>query len=133
LTKDQWELQARARNLAEGQIAPRAAEVDRSENYPWKNCHDLREAGFFGLTVPKEFGGLGLGYLEAVLVIEEMAKVCGVTGRIVVEANMGAVGAVTSWPMGARRRNAWSRTSCWPATSRPSASPSRGPAVPPRR
>jgi hypothetical protein len=104
LTKDQLEFQARARNLAEGQIAPRAAEVDRSENYPWKNCHDLREAGFFGLTVPKEFGGLGLGYLEAVLVIEEMAKVCGVTGRIVVEANMGAVGAVMAYGSEAQKR-----------------------------
>ncbi len=104
LTKEQLELQARARSLAEGQIAPRAAEVDRSESYPWKNCHDLREAGFFGLTVPKEFGGLGLGYLEAVLVIEEMAKVCGVTGRIVVEANMGAVGAVMAYGSEAQKR-----------------------------
>ena len=104
LTKDQLELQARARSLAEGQIAPRAAEVDRSESYPWKNCHDLREAGFFGLTVPKEFGGPGLGYLEAVLVIEEMAKVCGVTGRIAVEANMGAVGAVMAYGSEAQKR-----------------------------
>ena len=38
-----------------------------------------------------------LGYLDAVLVIEEMAKVCGVTGRIVVEANMGAIGAIMKY------------------------------------
>lgn len=50
-----------------------------------------------GMTVPKQFGGLGLGYLDTVLVVEEMAKVCGVTGRIVVEGNMGAIGAIMKY------------------------------------
>jgi len=104
LTKDQVELQERARDLAETTIAPRAAEVDRSEAYPWDNCQDLQKAGFFGMTVPKSLGGQGLGYLDAVLVIEEMAKVCGVTGRIVVEANMGAVGAVMAYGSESQKR-----------------------------
>jgi alkylation response protein AidB-like acyl-CoA dehydrogenase len=38
-----------------------------------------------------------LSYIDAVLVIEEMAKVCGVTGRIVVEGNMGAIGAIMAY------------------------------------
>ena len=41
--------------------------------------------------------GKGASYLDAVLVIEEMAKCCGVTGRIVVEANMGAIGAIMKY------------------------------------
>src|SRR3546814_2677561 len=44
-----------------------------------------------GMTIPRDLGGPGLGFLEVALVIEEMARVCGVTGRIAVEANMGAV------------------------------------------
>ena len=51
----------------------------------------------FGLTIPEAYGGRGLGFLDAALVIEEMAKVCGVTGRIAVEANMGAVSAIMAY------------------------------------
>ena len=94
LTPAQQELRARARALAEDVIQPRAAEVDRSEQYPWDNIDALTRAGFMGMTVPQAYGGPGLSYLDAVLVIEEMAAVCGVTGRNVVEANMGALSAV---------------------------------------
>lgn len=93
----QKELQAKARDLASGKILSRAAEIDRSEEYPWDNVEKLVEAGLMGMTIPQEFGGRGLTYLDAVLVIEEMAKVCGVTARIVVEANMGAIGAIMKY------------------------------------
>ena len=97
LTSEQRALQARARELARGPIAARAAEVDRTEAYPWDNIALLTEAGFMGMTVPTAYGGRGASYLDAVLVIEEMAAYCGVTGRIVVEANMGAVGAIMKY------------------------------------
>ncbi len=97
LTAEQEAIQAKARQLAEAVIAPRAAEIDRQESYPWANCQALQETGFFGMTIPRDYGGPGLGYLEATLVIEEMAKVCGVTGRIAVEANMGAIGAIMEY------------------------------------
>ena len=94
LTPEQRELQVRARDLAQTVVAPRAAETDRTEQYPWANVEALVEAGFMGITVPRAYGGPGLGFLETVLVIEELAQVCGVTGRIVVEGNMGAISAV---------------------------------------
>jgi 3-sulfinopropanoyl-CoA desulfinase len=94
LTPEQIELQQRARDLARTVIAPRAAQVDRSEEYPWDNVAALCEAGFTGMTVPEEHGGPGHSLFDAVLVVEEMAKVCGVTGRIAVEANMGAISAI---------------------------------------
>ena len=97
LTKTQELLQLKARDLAQSVIKDRAAEVDRSEAYPWNNIEALTQAEFMGMTIPEEFGGQGLGYMDAVLVIEEMAKVCGVTGRIVVEANMGGVGAIMAY------------------------------------
>lgn len=97
LTDPQRELQNNVRDIAQKQIAPRAAEVDKTEEYPWDNVKILTEAGLMGMTVPEQYGGLGLNYLDTVLVIEEMAKVCGVTGRIVVEGNMGAIGAVMKY------------------------------------
>ena len=104
LTTMQQELRARAAALAADAIAARAAEVDRSEQYPWDNVRALKDAGFFGMTIPQAYGGQGLGYLDAVLVIEEMAKVCGVTGRIVVEANMGAIGTIMAYGSEAQKR-----------------------------
>ena len=50
-----------------------------------------------GMTIPKAYGGKGMTYLATLLVIEEIAKACGVTARIVVEANMGAIGAVMKY------------------------------------
>jgi 3-sulfinopropanoyl-CoA desulfinase len=104
LTPGQRALQGRARELAQGAIAARAAEVDRTEQYPWDNVALLQEAGFFGMTIPAAYGGRGASYLDAVLVIAEMAKCCGVTGRIVVEANMGAVGAIMKYGSEAQKR-----------------------------
>ena len=97
LTADQEALRARARELAVEVAAPRAAEVDRTEAYPWDVVEALREEGFMGMTVPVAYGGLGLSFLDAVLVVEEMARQCGVTGRIAVEANMGAISAVMAY------------------------------------
>ncbi len=104
LTEQQLELREHARALATKKIAPRAAEVDRSEEYPWDNVEALTEAGFMGMTIPEQYGGLGLSYLDAALVVEEMAKVCGVTGRIVVEGNMGAIGAIMKYGSEAQKR-----------------------------
>ena len=90
-------LQAEARELARGVIAERAARVDATEEYPWHNVTALNDAGFMGMTIPRAYGGKGASYLDAALVIEQMAQVCGVTGRIVVEANMSAIGAVMAY------------------------------------
>jgi alkylation response protein AidB-like acyl-CoA dehydrogenase len=97
LTPAQEALRAAARDLARGHVATRAAEVDASEAYPWDTVEKMVQAGFFGMTIPEKYGGRGLSYLDAALVIEEFAQVCGVTGRIAVEANMGAIGAVMAY------------------------------------
>lgn len=104
LTEQQLALREQARALARKTIVTRAAEVDRSEEYPWDNVEALTRAGFMGMTIPEEYGGRGLSYLDAALVVEEMAKVCGVTGRIVVEGNMGAIGAIMKYGSEAQKR-----------------------------
>ena len=97
LSPDQARLRDQARELARSTVQARAAEVDRSEQYPWETVREMTAAGLFGMTIPKAYGGRGLGYLEAAIVVEEMARVCGVTGRIAVEANMGAIGAIMAY------------------------------------
>jgi len=104
LTPEQEALRERARALACARMAPRAAEIDRTEAYPWDHVATLREAGFLGMTIPRELGGQGRSYLDAVLVIEEMAKACGPSGRIVVETNMGAIGAILKYGTPAQKK-----------------------------
>jgi len=94
LTTDQFALQHRARDLAQQHFAATAAATDASEAYPWDNVAALRDAGFMGMTIPRSYGGQGRSYLDAVLVVEEMARACATMGRITVEANMGAIGAI---------------------------------------
>ena len=104
LTTKQLDLKARARDLAAGIVAKNAAEVDKSEQYPWDNVKALKEAGFMGMTIPTELGGPGLNFLDANLVVEEMASYCGPTGRIAVEANMGAISAVVHYGTETQKR-----------------------------
>jgi 3-sulfinopropanoyl-CoA desulfinase len=104
LTPEQTLLRSRAQELAREVIRPRAAETDRVEQYPWDNVAALRDAGFMGYTIPQAYGGAGGSFLDATLIIEEMAKVCGVTARIAVEANMGAISAIMLYGSEAQRR-----------------------------
>jgi alkylation response protein AidB-like acyl-CoA dehydrogenase len=104
LSRDQKELQARARELARGPVAARAAEVDRTEQYPWDNVALLRDSGLLGMTIPVAYGGQGRSWLDAVLVIEALSAACAVTGRIAVETNMGAISAVMAYGSDEQKR-----------------------------
>ncbi|MEL7466244.1 MAG: 3-sulfinopropanoyl-CoA desulfinase [Pseudomonadota bacterium] len=104
LTADQRDIVARARRIAEEVCKPNAAATDQSEEYPWKLVERMTADGFMGQTVPTELGGLGRSYFETVLVIEELAAACGVSGRIMVEGNMGAVGAILAYGTEEQRR-----------------------------
>jgi len=103
LTTAQQNLRGTARELAQEAFA-QSAETDRSQQYPWPMVRRMTEAGFMGLTIPREWGGKSGSYVDAVLVVEEMAKGCAVCGRIAVEANMGAVGAIMAYGTLAQKR-----------------------------
>jgi len=103
LTQAEARLRDHAREVAQ-EAAAQAAETDRSEQYPWEMVRRMSQAGFMGLTIPKAMGGPGLSYFDAVLVIEEFSKACAVCGRIAVEANMGAVGAIMAYGSEAQKR-----------------------------
>jgi len=94
LTHDEIVLRERARQFAREVARPRAAAIDRDAQYPWDVVKALAKAGFLGMTMPRIYGGQDRSFLDAALVIEEMAKCCTVTARIVVETNMGAISTV---------------------------------------
>ena len=104
LTSGQQALRQRARDLADRTFAERAARWDAAEEYPWDNVKDLAAAGFMGLTIPEVYGGGGRPLLDVILVIEEIARACGITGRIVVEGNLGVVGALNAYGTEAQKR-----------------------------
>jgi 3-sulfinopropanoyl-CoA desulfinase len=104
LTAEQQALRQRARDLADRTFAERAARWDAAEEYPWENVKDLVAAGFMGLAIPSAYGGGGRGLLDVVLVVEEIARACGITGRIVVEGNLGTVGALNAYGTETQKR-----------------------------
>src|SRR5512143_1751148 len=93
LSEDQRALKERARRFAAQVVAPHVEDLDRTNEYPWPIVKALAAERFMGMNVPPEYGGDGRSLLDTVLVVEEMAKVCGTVARIVVDGNMGIVGA----------------------------------------
>src|SRR5262245_8424612 len=104
LSQAEAALRTHAREFSENVVQPRAAEIDRLEQYPWDIVKALVDAGFLGMTIPAAYGGQSCSFLDAVLVIEEMAKACTVTARIVVETNMGAVSTIMHYGTEEQRR-----------------------------
>lgn len=93
----QESLKNRARDLAESRFAARAPEWDRTRTYCWENVNDLVHAGLMGMTIPASYGGRGTSFYDTCLVVEEVAKQCALTARVVVEANMGAISTVMAY------------------------------------
>ena len=98
-------LRQRAADFARDVVAPRAAAIDESREYPWDVVDALAAAGFMGMSIPPEWGGQGRSFLDVAVVVEEMARACTVTARIVVEGNMGAISTVMAY--GTDAQKAW--------------------------
>src|ERR671912_1761530 len=68
------------RDFAEGEIAPRADEIDRTNTFPRDLWPRMGELGLHGITVEEEYGGAGLGYLEHVVAMEEVSRASASVG-----------------------------------------------------
>lgn len=97
VTEDQQRLKARARAFARDVVAPHVTEMDRTNNYPWPVVRAMADEGFMGLTIPKKYGGGGRPLIDAILVVEELAKVCGTVARICVDANTAVQKAIVEY------------------------------------
>ena len=92
LTDEQREIRELVRTLARERIAPRAAEIDESHEFPWDVVELYRENDIFGLFFEEQYGGLGTGTLLALIAIEEVSKVCATSGLILAVQELGSLG-----------------------------------------
>lgn len=77
--------------LAQKKIAPYAQDVDENARYPQEAADALQQAGLAAAHVPEEFGGQGADALAAVIIIEEVARVCGASSLIPAVNKLGSV------------------------------------------
>ena len=68
------------REFADDEIAPRAAEIDRDNQFPRDLWPKMGALGLHGITAPEEYGGLGLGYLEHCVALEEVSRASASVG-----------------------------------------------------
>jgi alkylation response protein AidB-like acyl-CoA dehydrogenase len=92
LTDEQREIRDLVRALAQERIAPRAAEIDESHEFPWDVVELFREHELFGLLFEERYGGLGTGTLPALVAIEEVSKACATSGLILAVQELGSLG-----------------------------------------
>jgi len=86
LTNRQKQIRLSAREFAEGEFPGIARECDRKEEFPRDIWEKACELGFIGLFIKKEYGGLGLGFLEFAMVMEEFWRVDPGCGNILLTA-----------------------------------------------
>jgi alkylation response protein AidB-like acyl-CoA dehydrogenase len=74
-TEDQQALRALAREVAERDLLPNARHWDETEEFPQGSWDAIRKADLFGITIDEAYGGMGMGDIEAAIVLEELARV----------------------------------------------------------
>ena len=82
LTEDELLLRNMVRELADQELAPRAAAYDANAEFPWDNVRRIAELGLFGLTIDEKYGGSGGTNRQLAIVIEEIARGCAATSVI---------------------------------------------------
>jgi alkylation response protein AidB-like acyl-CoA dehydrogenase len=91
LSDEQREIRALVRTLARERIAPRAAEIDETSQFPWDLVELFREHDLFGLAVEERYGGANAGSLMLLVAVEEVSKVCATTGLVLAVQELGAL------------------------------------------
>jgi alkylation response protein AidB-like acyl-CoA dehydrogenase len=91
LTPEQVDLRDAVRVLADERIAPRAAEIDRTAEFPWDVKELLAGHDILGLPFPEAYGGLGGGLLTVALAVEQISRVCATSGLILAVQELGAL------------------------------------------
>ncbi len=79
------------RDLVAAKVAPRAAEIDETGEFPWDIQKLFAENDLLGIPFPAEFGGLGGSFLTYVKVVEEVAKACASSSLIIAVQELGAL------------------------------------------
>jgi alkylation response protein AidB-like acyl-CoA dehydrogenase len=92
LSDEQRSIRELVRTLARERIEPRAAEIDKTAEFPWDVVELFRENDLFGVLFDEEHGGIGASALMTLVVIEELSKVCATSGLIIAVQELGSLG-----------------------------------------
>jgi alkylation response protein AidB-like acyl-CoA dehydrogenase len=90
LNGDQRELRDLVREVVRDRVAPRAAEIDATGEFPWDVVEAFREAGIFALPFEERYGGTGTGHLMTLVAIEEISRACATSGLILALQSLGS-------------------------------------------
>ncbi len=82
------------REFAEKEIAPIAAEIDETMEFPYNTVKKMAELGFMGIPFPKEYGGAGAGDLAYIIAVEEISRICASHG-----VTLSVHVSLCSWPI----------------------------------
>lgn len=86
-----------ARDFAQKHIKPYVMEWDESQDFPLATFKEMGKLGLMGVLVPEQYGGAGLSYFEYVVIIQEIAKVCGSIGLSLAAHNSLCTGHILSF------------------------------------
>ena len=87
LSEEHKMLTEMVRDFANGTLAPRAPQYDRTCEFPWDNMKEMAELGLLGVSVPDTYGGAGMDTIAYTIVIEEVSRACASTGVITAVQN----------------------------------------------
>jgi len=90
LTEEQQMIRDLARQIAETKVIPVRAELDENEIFPHDVMKDLAQSDLFGIVIPEEYGGLGMGCLENCLAVEELSRACCGVATTFAASGLGA-------------------------------------------
>ena len=96
LTDEHQHLRQVVREFAEDKIAPRAAAIDESGDYPWDVHEAIKAADLLALHIPEQYGGSGADRIAHSIVVEEIARVCASSSLIVAGNKLGTMGLIVS-------------------------------------
>src|SRR5437660_4606765 len=71
-------------------VAPRAAEIDHTGEFPWDMKELLAQQEIYAMPFPIEYGGIGTSHLALVMAIEELSRHCATTGLLLAVQHLGA-------------------------------------------
>ncbi|MBC7343960.1 MAG: acyl-CoA dehydrogenase [Clostridia bacterium] len=101
LTEEQLMFRDTVRKFCQNEIAPIAAETDRTHEFPLSTFKKLAELGMTGIPIPEEYGGAGGSYLDFAIFVEELAKVCASTA-VIMSVHTG-LACMSTWLYGNER------------------------------
>ncbi|MFC5662225.1 acyl-CoA dehydrogenase family protein [Kitasatospora misakiensis] len=82
-------LRAEVREFAEKEVRPQVARMEADRQVEFELAHEIARRGWIGVTIPREFGGLGLGHLAKTVIVEELSRVSGAMGAMAQASQLG--------------------------------------------